>query len=572
MSQNIMAKIEAGEKSIADVFSKKYAFSIPPYQRPYAWEVPQVSALIEDLLDAMNPQNGASDLYFLGSIVLVKTPGDPAAKVVDGQQRLTTLTILISVLRDLTEDQNSKTSRGMYVKQPADTDLQLPEQLRLQLRPKDQPFFRDHVQADGATETLPSLASVEGSRARIVENTSELRSKLGAMTEEERTKLISFILRNCFFVVVEVPTDKAARRIFTVLNARGMDLSATDILKADLLERSGEEKELELSTAWEDLERALDRRLFSDLFTHIRMIFQREKPRSALEVGFPEFVPPFKENPDEFVSKTLSPYADALLEIEQNQSRLNSQFGLATANLINSLNRLDNKDWVPPLLLCLKLRNENDEFDIVTFIEKLERLAYYLFVTRSDVNTRMFRYADVINSVDPKQGYKAKTGGLELDKGEINHFFDALDGPIYRLNRVVKPVLLRLDQALNEASAIYDFSVISVEHICPQTIKVGSQWDEHFADRDLHEHWLHKLGNLALLSHRKNARASNWDFTRKKESYFTKDDSTPFMLTKQIIDESEWTLSSIENRQQDLLQTLANSWKLSDQYNEWSAI
>src|ERR1700720_3932492 len=95
--------IKAGQERLSRVFSDEFAFAIPTYQRPYAWEREQAEALLDDILaalkDATETREAVTD--FLGSIVLIKQPGSPEAKVVDGQQRLTTLTILLSVLRDL---------------------------------------------------------------------------------------------------------------------------------------------------------------------------------------------------------------------------------------------------------------------------------------------------------------------------------------------------------------------------------------------------------------------------------------------------------------------------------------
>lgn len=303
-------RIEAAHHTIGDVFCDAYAFSIPPYQRPYAWERTQVEELLNDLTEAMQLLKHADGFYFLGSVVLVKSHGSPEAKVVDGQQRLTTLTILFSVLRDLTDDMQARLKRERYVKQAADEDMGLREKLRLQLRRQDQAFFEKHVQTTGATSALPTFAGLEGSQARIVENAVIIRARLEAMSEVQRSEFIRFLLLNCYLVVVEVPTDTAARRIFTVLNARGMDLSATDILKADLLERAGH-TERTLAERWEECERALDRDGFSELFTHIRMIFERDKPRNSLENGFADNVPPFKGDPGTFMDQVLEPYADA---------------------------------------------------------------------------------------------------------------------------------------------------------------------------------------------------------------------------------------------------------------------
>ena len=566
-----LQRIEASEKQVADVLSDDYSFTIPPYQRPYAWELEQAIELLDDLLDAMDPSSESDGLYFLGSIVLVKIPGESEARVVDGQQRLTTLTILFSVLRDLTHDLPLKHRRDRYVKQAADPDRGRPERLRLVLRQRDQDFFDKSVQRLDATSDLPRIEGLEGSRLRIVENATKYRSRLSTMSDEKRNELISFVLNKCYLVVVTVPTDTAARRIFTVLNARGLDLTATDILKADLLERAGEPQEKRLSDRWEEIELALDRDHFTELFTHIRMIFQREKPRSALDIGFPQFVPPFRGDPKAFISDTLEPFSDAFMSIE-DYGRIARSFDTHTARLLESLGRLDNKDWVPPLLLRLKQHAGNQDVDVSSFIRELERLAYFLFVTRADVNTRMARYADVLDEIDPRSERTSRSPGLSLEDPELFDLFDALDGHIYLKSRVVKPLLLRLDLSLSDGSASYVFPTITVEHVCPQTIEPGSQWEAWFGNTDEHSQWLHRLSNLVLLTHRKNSRASNWDFPKKKTTYFTKNDACPFLLTRQVLDESEWTPGILENRQDEVLRSLAKSWEIETQYEAWKVV
>ncbi|MFN9458226.1 MAG: DUF262 domain-containing protein, partial [Acidobacteriota bacterium] len=101
-----MPKIDAKEKSIRSVFSFEYAFSIPAYQRPYSWGTEQAKTLLSDLLAAsetfrVGMQANLVTPYFLGSVVVIKQENQPEAQVIDGQQRLTTLALLISALRTL---------------------------------------------------------------------------------------------------------------------------------------------------------------------------------------------------------------------------------------------------------------------------------------------------------------------------------------------------------------------------------------------------------------------------------------------------------------------------------------
>lgn len=576
MSDTTQLRIEASHKKISEVFSEKYAFSIPTYQRPYAWQTTQIEELLTDIQEAMGPKSRSDGFYFLGSIVLVKSHDKPESQVVDGQQRLTTLTILFGVIRDLTDDAELQGKREKYIKQVADADEGLPETLRLQLRQQDQAYFEKHVQNRNVTNNLPSIEGIIGSKARIIENTATIRALLVEMGEDQRSELLRFLLQSCYLVVVEVPTPTAARRIFTVLNARGMDLSATDILKANLLEQAGEARELQLSQRWEDIEISLGRDKFNDLFTHIRMIFERDKPRAALEKAFPEQVKIFEEEPLKFVDKVLEPYADALT-LSADYQALRNRFGVTTADLVKSLNRLDNKDWLPPLLLCLRQSNEDKREDIAEVVNKLERLAYYLFAIRANVNIRMSRYADVLDFLEPtafpkpRVKEKNKSAGLNLNDDEAYAFFDALNGPLYLYARVAKPILLRLEQASNDASANYDYPTISIEHVCPQTIDADSEWANWFANPDDHNKWLHRLGNLVLLNFRKNIAARNYKFDTKKSKYFAKGDTCAFTLTNEVRDFHSWTPADIEGRQAELLERLAKTWELEISFVDWKA-
>ena len=98
-------QITALQLPVNKIFGDDYILNIPPYQRPYSWEQEQVEDLIGDLLYAVGDTvtyNNNMSPYFLGSVVLIRSSEDePKYDVVDGQQRLTTLTILLSILRHL---------------------------------------------------------------------------------------------------------------------------------------------------------------------------------------------------------------------------------------------------------------------------------------------------------------------------------------------------------------------------------------------------------------------------------------------------------------------------------------
>lgn len=550
-----MTPIEADERTIGQIFSDDFAFEVPAYQRPYAWEEDQARELLNDILGAIETE----EMYFLGSVVLIKQPNHPKAAVIDGQQRLTTLTILLSILRDLTADAEKRIDRRGYIFQKANSDRGTDDRFRLLLRPRDRAFMLKYIQEPGATNSLPTTSALAGSQLRIVRNAELLRSALEKLDELERDRLVAFVVQRCYLVVISVPTADAARKIFTVLNARGLDLSPTDILKADLLDRGGQTDEAALAERWESVEDAVGRDDLVELFGHLRMLYEREKPRTALESGFKKHVAPFGGDPNTFLTDVLEPIADAYLLLA-DAADIKRRFGTDAAKAVNSLLRIDNKDWVPPCLLRLLRRTNGDSQQVGSFFCSLERLAYLLFVTRAAVNERISRYAAVMNQIDPRTHEPDEA--LQLTEAEQIDFVAALDGPLYLKPRVCKPVLQRLDEALSTGGAVYD-ELVSIEHVLPQSVDANSEWAQRFPEATERDWWTHRIANLVFLTRRVNTRASNWPFQKKKEQYFSSaEGSSPFLITQEVLRAAQWTPEHLAERQTRILQKLAMIWKL----------
>ena len=95
--------INAKELPMVGIFNNNYRFEIPEYQRPYSWTTEEVGELLDDLSYAARQSSNSSEAspYFLGSVVIIKNDTAPKAEIIDGQQRITTLTIMLCVLREL---------------------------------------------------------------------------------------------------------------------------------------------------------------------------------------------------------------------------------------------------------------------------------------------------------------------------------------------------------------------------------------------------------------------------------------------------------------------------------------
>ena len=116
---------------------------------------------------------------------------------------------------------------------------------------------------------------------------------------------------------------------------------------------------------------------------------------------------------------------------------------------------------------------------------------------------------------------------------------------------------------MSEGTATYDHGTVSVEHVLPQTPPAGSEWTRQFDGEATRRAYLHKLGNLVLLSRSRNSKARNLPFAEKKAKYFSADGGgSPFVLTSGVLKEPEWTPDVVERRQADLLSALARHWRL----------
>lgn len=554
--------IEGKQFPLKEVFGDWFVFSIPHYQRPYAWTTEEAGELLDDLLDALG--NGdvevrELDPYFLGSVVLIKGK-DPEAQVVDGQQRLITLTILLSALRELATDEKVVYDLDKFLVEQGSSLLGTPDRYRLTVRERDREFFEAYIQTRGGLEKLQRLNdALTDSQRNFRENALLFRSRLALLPEGRRQRLAQYVVNRCYLVVVWTPDLDSAYRIFSVLNDRGMDLSHADILKAEIVGQILEAQQGVYARKWEEAEEQLGREAFKDLFAHIRMIYRRMKLRATVLKEFRESVCP-TDDPRGVVDRVLLPMAGAYNDI------LNANYASPTlADEVNKylrwLGRIDNTDWIPPAILYL-VRNRSRPEALMRFFRDLERLAAGMMILRANINQRIERYGALLKAIEAGADLYADASPLQLTDEERRRVMETLDGEIYRLVKVRLPVLLRLDAVLSAGEAVYDYRVISVEHVLPQNPPVESKWSEWFPDEEERERWVHRLGNLVLLSRSKNSQAGNFDFERKKNEYFVRRGVAPFALTSQVLMEKAWTPSVVERRQELLLETLKRLWRL----------
>lgn len=569
-----MAKtLEAHDKLIREIFEGSYQFEIPDYQRPYAWTTEQAGELFDDLVSAMQDAraNGATSQYFLGSIVLIKNDRDPKAMVVDGQQRLTTLTILFAALRAAWEAANyppGVKSVTPFLYEEGDEMLGKATGYRFTAREEDATFFRQYIQEPGGiAQLVASTDKLKDSRLRYRENATLLLEKAKALSPDDLNALWKFLANDCSLVVISTPDLEAAYRIFSVLNNRGLDLAPIDIIKAEVLGSirriGGEDKARAYSKKWSAIESQLGRDAFGELFGHIRTIYAKQKQRATLVKEFQEYVTEYK-TPADLIDNVIQPYAevwdfvrDADFEATEHAETIN--------DYLSWLNRVDFKDWVPPALVYFKRFRQQPKL-LAEFFKSLERLTYFLLVTKVGINERIETYAALTKEIEPEtfKGDLAALTTLTLTDAQKRKFVAALDGDVYDdLPKARMALVLRLE-SLVRAPGVQLQDAVSLEHVLPQTPPDGSDWIKWFPDKDERNGWTHRLANLVPLDRKKNSSASNYDFAKKKDAYFRgKGTASPFVLTQEVRSEKEWTPTLLAERQKRLVGVLKDHWNLA---------
>lgn len=553
--------IQAGEHKILDVLSKDYAFKIPDYQRPYSWQPEQAVQLLQDLRDHMG--RGTEEPYFLGSIVLIKEDHKPEAQIIDGQQRLTTLTILLAVLRDLTADPKLEGSLSKLIMDEGDLLSGTDGKPRLTVRDRDSDFFRKHIQESGATTPLLERNAIShGTDAQkaMHDNAAALHGFLANMSEEDRKGLAVTISRQTFLVVVQTSDLESAYRIFTVMNSRGLELSTSDLLKSKIIGSMDSGKRAEYADRWENAEQEVGRSAFNDLFLYLRWIFQKKRPTTSLFKEYeasvlPDFLP---GNASSFVDDWVVPYADALTEMT-TRSYSAPQGAESVNTWLRRLSEIDNEDWRPAALWALKNYHDDPQW-VDAFLKKLERLAASMLLQRTYATPRQQRYGELLNELAE---YGLESPAFNLSDREKEATRTAIRGDIYTVPPCRRYVLQRLDALLAEDPGVtYSQAIISIEHVLPQNPAISSEWVHTFTEAQ-RQHWVHKLANLVLLNRRKNSQAGRYDFEDKKDKYFRSSGGVPtFALTIQVLSQTSWTPQVLENRQERLIGVLEKEWEL----------
>ena len=560
-------RLPTASMSIGELFAGEAVFSVPIYQRPYSWNVEQAGQLLEDVAFAAGIEEGdpADDDYFLGAILLLdeevaqppdtdRQKGASALEIVDGQQRLVTLTVLAAVLRDMESSPESSISQRLAALVTLAAEGR--PRWRLMLSGQDQSFFSDYIQMAAAAFKAPDNAeSLTTGQTALIEARDHLRQELEKLSAEQRTVLAEFLCDRCHVVVIRTSDIDRAHRIFMVLNDRGRPLQKKDILKAEILKALPVSDRESALGVWSEAEARLGDEMenfFSQLRTaygFARMPVIAGVRRLVNEAGGAK---PFIDS----IFAVLAQAYAVILSAKEPASSLTPEL----RRLLVSLLRLNGREWLPAAMhVMAKVR---DPEQAATYLHEIERAAYLMRLNCLGSGKRQTRFARITAAVaardlpDPATLY-------EPTREEVRTMAYNLRDLHTRSAPTCRALLMRLNDAVDSNAFEPDLSDYSIEHVLPQRPKAASQWREWFPDGEARLALTGSIGNLMLVDKALNDRARNEDFARKKEVYHSRGpESENLRIAQEVLVRDEWRSDEILAREARLIALINELWRL----------
>lgn len=542
--------LRAQESTLADLLCNGMEMAMPPYQRSYSWEANEAQALLSDLQDVSE----SNEKHFIGAIVLVKD-GDRFL-IVDGQQRLTTLTILLSVLRDMESDAARKDEIQALI---ADMGGKKGPTWRISLNHIDGPYFREAIQTPGSAVSSDAEPNDSESQRRMKRNLENFKKTVRDLSPDSQRALAETIRNRILLVKVVVEDWDGGYNVFRVLNTRGKAPNSHDIIKTDLLENANlTPKEADqFSREWSEHEARLSGSGFDDLLNQISTLYARKAKKGASEFR-KAVINKTSGGARQFLGKELPAYVDAYVTISTGEG----QFGNMTQRVnecLNHLRLIDHQLWRAPALKFLVNHNGSPE-NAFAFFKSLERFAFGAMMAITDQRSRQRRYQKIADNADNPRALLAENGPLSLSREERREISNRLRSRFGAFSQR-RAIALRMNGEIESGKALGPGDGATVEHVLPKNLPAESPWKNAWPNSSVHRDLVDTIGNFALLSSALNQKADNLSFDEKRDLYFEQGDPE-FALTRDIKDKVAWTPEVTRNRTEHLSKIMEQAWQL----------
>lgn len=560
--------------TLRKLLAGQYHYRLPRFQRHYAWTDKVVTKLFEDLQYARGEESpdGGPRTTFLGAIIVIQSSRNSAADrllgrrqydIIDGQQRLITLTIMLCIIRDLLPPRKRKTiERAIAGASPAEIPY------RLTLRAVDEDLFVKLAKAENATAGNPKVNTTSDTARNMLVNRNLLRdwlTELNDNDEDDLLDLAQYLLNHCQIALIEADHHDDANQIYEALNHAGMPLQLCSHIKTLAFRGTSDgDKTIDaLATEWDTWERKLTVRRFNRLFGILRAIHSPGQKPIALEnekiIQSAGGCQPYLEN---IVRPAVSGYV-RIIDAANGKSTEHPD----VCKYLTYLNWLRDTDWVGPVIKWYQL-GPKDEAKTIEFLRRLDRLAFGLLIKSVSVKERARRFKLVLDEIT-SNGVKEKNSALELSRSEQERILFRLSNDFqHKGGRACKLALVRVSDVLGNTLTREIPADLTIEHPLPRHVNDNPDWTQHFESLDVMQRSFKRFANMVPLPKRINERVKNSDFKKKVEGIFfhnrnRKFQPTAFAITNYLAECGDWNAETIDKRDDELFVIIKDMWNLN---------
>jgi hypothetical protein len=544
-------RYEAGRQTIGSLLSTTSPrVEVPDWQRSYSWTREEIEAFWLDLIafDARYPDdNIIGEEYFLGSIVLVT--GGATNLLLDGQQRLATATILLSVLRDARREYWGDAAARLQSKYISDFDDATATTTHvLTLNVYDRDFFRAEVQDEPqhpplhVRPTLKSHGLIRKAREFFTERIAEESVRLGGgRAAFDRNLRVSRVLCDHMSVVAVSSTDEDnAAAVFETLNDRGTGLSTPDLLRNLLLRRAPNDPTRDrIVGAWQTVLAMNDEASVEEFLRHYWVshrgdVKARKLYREIKDTIIAENINSLTMSLD--LAETAPVYRD-IVRARDDDAELQ--------RLLDGIRALGAKALYPALLSGYAVADGDDEKPQLRLLASALTAMFVRFNVIGGRETTVMETTvyQVAAQLRTTKNFDAAITALAAAAPDADDFVARFQRANVSRIATARYLLREIEHAKRRTQevAVEGTDRVHVEHIYPQTPD-GPKWSNH-------AQVINRLGNLTLLGKRLNTSIKNGDFARKKHDGYA---SSDILMTQELLALETWDTDAINERQREL--------------------
>jgi uncharacterized protein with ParB-like and HNH nuclease domain len=563
-----MSLINYEFKSVAKLLTASDEILVPIFQRPYSWTKQECIQFLEDLKRVMDE---GSDSYFIGSMFFKENQGKKSNVIIDGQQRLSTITILISVIRDILHeigDDRVSDIDNNYIKK---RNLKTRDSYyKINLSGINLEFFRKYIQEKDKPQNKKASFSIEkkiSDSNRLLFNCYQEYSYIilklwgKGLKQEKLTELIINILQTILdkfnLLTITVTEESEAFTIFETLNDRGLDLTIADLLKnylfSILCKEVSDFEIRDIIKKWDNMIESLGKYI-SPFLKHYWN--SKYKPITEKEV--------YKALKRKINTKDeiLNFLNDLFEESEVYNGFINPEFvyweDKKLVSLLNEILILGVSQCYP-LLLSAKAKLNNSEFKkIISLCISIS----FRYSTICNLHNNLLErlYSSIANKLRQEEIKKSKGVKNILKniwpKDEI--YDEMFLNMTFKTSKLPKYILKKINDSLDYGKEIVSSDDISWEHIIPKNPSVESI---NLLEKDNinYKEKINQLSNMTILSEEYNRKSSNRLFKDKKEMY----QKSKLDINKLLKTFKKWDQSEINKWNKYLLDHSKTIWKIT---------